>query len=114
LPPEGDSFETDETALTNELADVDTNEEILQQIASNLDAFKQNQELMDQLKESKPELYASILGLLQNMIELAKMINPESDPNMAQPQEMDEDQQVPEQAMAPVLPQSQENSLGPK
>jgi len=68
---------TEEDSLDADLADTDGNEEILQRIAANLDAFKQNKDLMDQIKETKPELYAAILGLLYNMIELAKMISPE-------------------------------------
>jgi len=68
---------TEEDDIDADLADADVNEDILQRIAANLDAFKQNKDLMDQIKEVKPELYASILGLLQNMIELARMISPD-------------------------------------
>ncbi len=69
---------TEEDNLDADLADADINEEILQRIAANLDAFKQNKELMDQIKEAKPDLYAAMLGLLHNMIELARMISPEA------------------------------------
>jgi hypothetical protein len=69
---------TEEDSIDADLADADVNEDILQRIAANLDAFKQNKELMDQIKEAKPELYASMLGLLHNMIELAKMISPDA------------------------------------
>lgn len=62
--------------LESDLADEDFNEDILQRVAANLDMFKQNKELMDQIKESNPELYSSILNLIQNMIEMAKMISP--------------------------------------
>jgi hypothetical protein len=69
---------TEEDSIDADLADADVNEDILQRIAANLDAFKQNKELMDQIKEAKPELYASMLGLLHNMIELSKMISPDA------------------------------------
>jgi hypothetical protein len=78
---------TEEDDIDADLADADVNEDILQRIAANLDAFKQNKDLMNQIKETKPELYTSILGLLQNMIELARMISPHVAPK-DQDQEM--------------------------
>ena len=93
---------TEEDSIEDDLADVDGNEEILQRIAANLDAFKQNKELMDRIKQEKPELYAAMLGLLHNMIELAKMISPEAAPDMEQEEQTIQvpspnDQQAPAQ-----------------
>lgn len=47
-------------------------EELKQRIAQNLEMFKQNKDLIDQIKGSNPELYQSMIGLLQNLIEAAK------------------------------------------
>jgi hypothetical protein len=98
----------DEDDIDADLMDVQTNEDILQRIAANLDAFKQNKELMEQIKEAKPELYASILGLLHNMIELARMISPDVAPSEQEqeivdgpsgfdPEQREEEQRLPKQ-----------------
>lgn len=84
--PQDPSIE-DPQMLEDELGDTDGKEEIMQRIAQNLAAFKENRPLMDQIKQAKPELYQSILGLLQNMIELARMISPESLENEQNPLE---------------------------
>jgi hypothetical protein len=77
MPSEDMPAETNPDMLQDELEDVDGKEEILQQIAANLAAFKENRDLIEQIKQAKPDLYESILGLLHNMIELARIINPD-------------------------------------
>jgi hypothetical protein len=107
---EGPEMATEADSLVDDLADADGNEEILQRIAANLDAFKQNKDLMEQIKEAKPELYSAMLGLLYNMIELARMISPEavspeqeeavyvpSGNDYQQQEEEEEQQQLPKQ-----------------
>ena len=86
--PQGESMaevnneqsEDDLNALESELAGVSSNEEILQRIAQNLKMFKENKELLEKIKKSNPQLYASILELLHNMIELASIIDPDIRP----------------------------------
>jgi hypothetical protein len=95
---------TEEDNIDADLADADVNEDILQRIAANLDAFKQNKDLMDQIKEAKPELYASILGLLQNMIELARMISPD----VASPEQEQEMVDAPSEEYSPEQEQEKE------
>lgn len=77
----------EDASLDEHLADSNNNEELLQRIAANLDLFKQNKPLMDQIKQSKPELYSAMLGLLQNMIELARMIDPQAVNSMDNPEQ---------------------------
>lgn len=67
-PAEGDDMQ-DLAAMLDGAGSVD---EIYQRIAQNLEQFKQNKDIIEQIKESNPELYATIIGLFQNLIELAK------------------------------------------
>lgn len=76
--------------LEEEMADADGNEEIMQKIAATLAKFKEKKQMMESMRETDPEMYASILEMVKNMIEMAKMIDPDS---VGQSQE----QQAPEQ-----------------
>jgi hypothetical protein len=100
---QGSDMIEDPEMLEADLADDEGREEILQRIAANLDAFKQNRELMEQIKQAKPDLYQSILGLLQNMIDLAKILDP-SFVSEEQPQEMS-----PEEMSSEEVPMEEES-----
>jgi hypothetical protein len=84
--------------LQQDLADPQSSEDIMQRVAQNLALFKENKELMEQIKQAKPELYASILGLLQNMVDLAKMVSaPEEQPAEEEPMNQEAQSEMPQE-----------------
>lgn len=61
--------------------------QIKQRIAENLEMFKQNKDVIEQMKQQNPELYQSIVALIQNMIDMAKELNagPQNMPKSERP-----------------------------
>lgn len=61
-------------------------EEIKAKIAENLQRFKANKDLIEQMAQSNPELYQSIMGLMTNLIEMAQKVTqgeaPQEDPSL--------------------------------
>lgn len=96
--------------LSSELADDQGNEDIMQRIAQNLEMFKENKELLEQIKDQNPELYDSMLALLQDLIDLAKMISGEEPGQEEAPQE---DMEAPPQEQPEMAP-PMENPAAPK
>ena len=104
MQEEGAPEDFEDPAMLEEgLADNQGAEELMQRIAANLDAFKQNREVIESMKESSPETYKSVLGLLYNMIELARMIDPEAVDSMQD--EMPEEETSPEESMEEEAPE---------
>lgn len=57
------------------------NGELKQKIASTLLAFKENKQMLEQLQQSNPKMYEAQLAMLENMIDMAKILsmNPEQE-----------------------------------
>lgn len=70
--PAASQDQGDISDLESMLSDNGSSDEVRNKIAQNLEQFKQNKELLEQIKDQNPELYATILGLFQNLIELAR------------------------------------------
>jgi len=65
-------------------ADQEAGEELKQKIASTLLAFKENKMMLEQLRSDNPKMYQAQLAMLENMIDMAKLLNmnPEEDAHM--------------------------------
>lgn len=108
--PDGEMEMADDSSMIEEdLADSDGNEEIMQRIAATLDKFKNNKQILDQMKQSNPEMYASILEMIKNMIDLAKVLDPSAMESEQEPTEdsaPEQDQTTPPQmSTQPEMPQ---------
>lgn len=62
-------------------ADQEASEELKQNIASTLVAFKENRQMLERLRSENPKAYQAQIAMLENMIEMAKLLNmnPEQD-----------------------------------
>ena len=94
MQPEG---QDDMSELEGMLADDGSMGDVRAKIAQNLEQFKQNKDLLEQVRTQNPELYASILSLFQNLIELARSAGGEPAPeeDTQDPAMMDQEEEDP-------------------
>lgn len=80
LPEEGEEMPEEGSEQSE-----DTDEEIRSDIAESLLAFKENKDMLEELKQSNPKLYQANILMLRSMIEMAKKLNmkPEQDISQA-------------------------------
>lgn len=85
-------------------------EELKERVASILVSFKENKTALEMMKQSNPKMYQSSIGMLESMIEMAKMLNmnPEKDAAAMEAKDglpdadiagAEEGQEMPEEAM---------------
>ena len=89
---DGDSpEEMPDQEMDNEQPTSQLDEELRQDIASALMAFKENKDMLEQAREQNPKLYQATITMLRSMIEMAKKLgqNPEQDM-----QDQDNEQQL--------------------
>ncbi len=70
---QGDSVHPDQDMPSNDQGD--GSGDLKQSVAQNLEAFKAKKDQIEKLKETDPELYQAVIGLLQNMIQLSEIQN---------------------------------------
>lgn len=91
-------------------ADQESSEELKQKIASTLLAFKENKTMLEQLKTQNPKMYQAQLAMIENMIDMAKLLNmnPEQDASKMEAMgEMPGADEMPEEEM---VEKSEKNS----
>lgn len=87
----------------DEMMDAQGSEDIMQRIAQNLAMFKENKALIEEARESNPEFYEAVMGLLQNLIDLAKQVSGAQDESLV-PTDGNDTEMVEEQSPEEFLP----------
>jgi hypothetical protein len=85
--PEG---QDDLELLSGLISDSNTAEEIKSKVASVLDKFKNKRDIILSMKDQDPELYQSIIEMLQNMVEMAQALNGAQEEQQQPPMEASE------------------------